>query len=165
MRPRRTGPSRCLLGAGALITLAALSAPAAPAIGIADPPPLRWEEYREGEYLDRIKTIFRHQDMTPRHIGHEHFGRVANLVSDVDMFQVSEGETCEQSRCVYVVFSDGLGDIPFTTVCPFLRSGVEQHLRDGSIALGLEFQCEGSVLQVLIARDHYWLASVPTPGK
>ena len=155
---------RHLVGPCLLFALLVLLTPAAFALG--NPSAPHWVEYKEGEYLDRIKAIFRRQyNVTLQHIARDHYPGLG-WVGDVDVFRVSAGETCEEKPCYYVMFSATLGEIPFITDCPFERAVLTDILHaDGSNYFAFLFSCESSVFQVQVSRDHFWINSEQKPGK
>ena len=105
----------CFIGAGLFLASYALSAPAASALGVANPPPPNWVEYNGDEYRDRLETIFHQSNMTLRHVGRAHY-RGFGWVGDVDVFQVSAGQTCDEKPCHYIMFSATVGEIPLIQV-------------------------------------------------
>jgi hypothetical protein len=127
--------------------------------------PLSWEDYRGGEFIDRLNDIFRHYGIIFRHVARMHYSGPKGALGDVDLFRVSERDTCDQMPCYYVLFSADLGEIPIITACPFERSTLEQnHHPDGSLFYAFQFSCERSVMQVQISHDHFFVTSVARPG-
>jgi hypothetical protein len=126
-----------------------------------------WVEYTEGPYLDRLKTLFREYNIKLQHVARRHFPGIEQVIGDVDIFQVSAGESCAAQRCYYALFSTDLGEIPVLTECAFERAGElgHPHRPDGSLFFLFEFACGDTATQIQISRSHFWITSRQKPSR
>jgi hypothetical protein len=126
-----------------------------------------WVEYKEGPYLDRLKNLFRGYNINLSHVAHLHVpGFPAGGMSDVEIFQVSAGESCSDQKCYYALFSANFGEIPILTGCEFeLADLAHTHRPDGALVFAFQFACSDTLTQIQISRDHFWVTSTPKPNK
>jgi hypothetical protein len=121
-----------------------------------------WVDANE-QQIAVVKSVLAKYSITPVTVRATRFAGIPGAISDVDIFEVQNGERCEFGSCFYVLTSDPPVHGPLATDCRFSGANTSHAFHaDRSKIYVFDFSCRSASFQVQISKEHFFVTPSAT---